>query len=1534
MMKSACCDRFFQLFGKFACCLVVLVGASGHSVLAADYCYDANHSVDGGNYFGNFFTDYDRKTLYDRLDTSDGQCRNHRSGGGRTDDSPCRGLPTIEFDNLEICRADDILRSSYSTYRNRWSGATYPYNQDFPSFNVHYAYVTNSGSSCSDDKRWNINMRLDDCKGYPGTDGDKANECPSTDTVKYHTGAGYFEYLCQYACDLYHDLSGMECSEIVDQKGTTIGVYKENWNSDLDSNLYAGNPVVFALGDPARRKLLEAAIERLNEYLFMARITVGQLGRVSSLNLGELKAQLNELDGYIRTAQSEAHSEVTNLACAINQYENWERNACNGDTNAYKTCDNEGYCKLETRNPAYYERDSSGKEGLTGGCAAGLITSDCCRCTQYKVRCDCDDDGICSTCTRYDCDCNTSACQHDLSSWCSRANNELPTAYREYHRAYEWATETDQSTYESSNCSSKKDVDHRCYVSRSRSLPYLVREYIQPQKALVMKKIDEYEATVADSAFANQWRGNLCPYNSVTLGCVSVNLLQGCLRQANEVMETESKEHASTVSHMSRGYLSVYSDYHRCTGDSDMVSTSRCSKWACYVEREYCMNINPFYVEPGKACSFGTKVRRGVEVYGKKGRRTCDICGDFNNCREANVLGFRYDTQHPTEDSNHDGRINDLDRTVNSYYIDMKNSSRYLTILGECKDGDSCVTIHNNAGTPFSCSIGGNQCVELGVWPVTSDVCFKQGKEQLRRIYIDKTKAEGASDREFECAYSCIDACRAHGLYSLVDTGCTSEDSCINTGDTNCLPEAKLRNHRHDITLANPATGESEPITCYDARCQKAPLPPAIDDDICFKHGFLPLGWSCGSNEVKINPDTKITYYENGVPKDVYCTTGCKRIDLNETCEKQGISVDNRFAGNQWVNNVEKQYTILERWEITIGERRLMYRDSLGHDHEKISAPNGTHVTESLRDNTVCRYDGCHPNDAKIVAKQLQEQFESTSCDRRYNVIELGSEYDGCDHIYTFQRCVPKTSSCTPTCRRDDDLGFGLYKGSCEKRGSTSAVNTDSCNSDGTSSGTYASRIACQAPKCMVSGSEDKTYTLSIEDIDDEGNIISGTTHGRRICGEKVNVDCHHKVAYHGRDGRLTTTDEGCFGKGGIYECSIIQATPDQSSSECTENNRAKSSECFKVLSCKEELGDDGKIVSLSKHPEEFGAKLCSAGADKKCNVETDKLIFIPAGRSDTYAARVYGYSAKNAHYKAGPNGLRCGKYLSVSSPTWAVSNTSTNIFTKNDSGLGKWAKDNRCAKEAAGLTLTADNFSFSDVKITYETFENLIQINNLPECNSISALTKDQDGFYICKVKASSTNNSQQLQDFGLLDANVNAIIFIDDERNFTINTNIITDVGYFKAIIARGKVIVDKGVGKLPSEALKDHHGCSSDITADLQGFFGARKFEFQHGKVVADSMLTPFNTTLYCDRQLAIAGNIVQWGDDEKLELSRTFSGCVGGDEDMQAWEIMMADPTMYPDYNAYLSPHLFYQRADFNLHAPAWMKSSKTERIEVD
>ena len=86
--------------------------------------------------------------------------------------------------------------------------------------------------------------------------------------------------------------------------------------------------------------------------------------------------------------------------------------------------------------------------------------------------------------------------------------------------------------------------------------------------------------------------------------------------------------------------------------------------------------------------------------------------------------------------------------------------------------------------------------------------------------------------------------------------------------------------------------------------------------------------------------------------------------------------------------------------------------------------------------------------------------------------------------------------------------------------------------------------------------------------------------------------------------------------------------------------------------------------------------------------------------------------------------------------------------------------------------------------------------------------------------------------------------------------------------------------------------------------------------------------------------MAGTLLQWSRDTNgnkldndLKLPRTFGACVGGDESKAYGQIVEEDPGQYKDYNAYMSPHLFYARPDFNTSAPAWMKDVHIQRYEV-
>ncbi|MBQ6450180.1 hypothetical protein IJJ08_04775 [bacterium] len=1166
--------------------------------------------------------------------------------------------------------------------------------------------------------------------------------------------------------------------------------------------------------------------------------------------------------------------------------------------------------------------------------------------------------------------------------------------------------------YKKSNLHQDDDVD---WMKSHISLPGFIADYIDQQVALIKKRKEDYWKTIAEldggpdttNAWHNSWRKKVnCPdaFGIYTRDCVAVNLLEGCRKQANKIMQTESNNNSSVVTHKSEGLLTTYQDNHACTGDNDAVSAARCYRSSCYQQKEYCRNINQFFVEHDEPCSVGPNHDRfGNEVYakGKNGTRLCRNCAVPSSCAQANVMGFRFDALSSCTDGS--GGCSNIEF---GYLIDNKNMARFRTVIGNCTNANTqdCKNLYYMGTRVGYCNVGAKDsalCEAHNMKPWSDTACsgYTNGRNTPVAGYIYERNSNDEIIGETKCwTGECVDTCIASGYFTLATSNCSSHYACLD-GSSTCQSSDTLNAHK----VRPVAGGRTYPDNaCYDAHC-RAPQPSVpVNTDICVAHGYaakVGSGFSCGANEEFIknaagrNYDT-ITYYTvnsttgAAVANTANCYLGCK---LKDTIPSQECTSDKPLAKNTiasgtlvYVNNREMRYKSLSAYRISVGEKKWYYKDAENHDSTRstsswrsthyylVAAQNGKFTKATTTTAKVCRFDQCVPNDAKIVADGMNEIYANSKCKsmdpatstsvrkiegNTIYIPEVGALYDDCDNVYSYKRCTTNTvHACLPRCRIDTDKGYGTYQSNCWDR-QGNATTKDTCPDQGYSTtSTYHSEIACGVPTC-ASG-----WTLSINKNDTLNPDDKGGTTNKAKCNQTYYLDCNHTAYLTSTTSSARTRKTVCYGKGGTIQCATGAPNP-QPNPNRTGCHTGDTS-CYKINGCDQEYNAANALKAISAHPTEFGQpneaglNVCNHSSDKRCNAQ-DEYIFIPAGRSDTREAYLADYGTSNVNYKAGFNGLRCGRYMHVSKPSW----TTANSDTAGNSGDSSYVADasgqsnaNRCP--GASVNLSSGSFSVSgDLELNYNYFKNLIDIDKLKVCGSISDAFKDDSGFYLCKV-TSTTIKSSQLRDWGWLDAGRNVIIFFDSSdanATFTIDTNIVTDQDHFKAFIARKKISVDGNVGKFPKLAMDDHDGCSSMLGADLQGFFAAEVIVFEHApvngslgagasqtssRVAINAELEPFNdvSQLYCDRQLVIAGNLIQWGS-QALNLNRTFKGCVGGKattdgESSEDWNAVLANPAIYPDYNAFLSPVVFYQRADFNNSAPSWMKTTNVERIETN
>ncbi|MBQ6449310.1 hypothetical protein IJJ08_00180 [bacterium] len=1138
---------------------------------------------------------------------------------------------------------------------------------------------------------------------------------------------------------------------------------------------------------------------------------------------------------------------------------------------------------------------------------------------------------------------------------------------------------------------------HYEFYKDKLSLQGYINAYIEPQIKVIEGRRNNYAKSQSNNFYKDFWRretlrsgGNrwLCSnrlytqdddWRSIaTNECIAVNLLNGCLKQANNIIKNYK---GTDLTHKSEGVMMAQYESHWCQ-DGYSLNASRCYKYLCYpvpagIQGEYCRRHDPFYVEANEQCEIGNTTGELVMVETPNGTITCRNCAIPDSCARALQIGYRYDTM----------ATNPYNNTIPGYRIDDKNSARYRTVRGTCFTPvkDKCVHLYYKNQNHYIglCDVDDGReftCANYNLYDSAS--CLTAPNKTPVVQYIYKYKTNGDIEDKKKCyTGDCANTCTVNGYFSsYTEAGCTNLNSCVD-GSATCPEGRKIKNY---VTTING-------VTCYTAHCRTSPpVYPAPSTDQCVLHGFKPQGYTCNPNKEVSLGTKRITYYDaSGSERKLDCLIGCKlKQNYPETCESQGkdTNANSMEAGIMiYRNNKEQQYTTLSSYYFLRGERRWNYTDFIGHTHTHIVAgSNGTFTDGSTSDRSVCRFDQCVPNDAAVAVEDLRKIFNESPCRGMsstsvggsfspYYIVERGALYDSCDHIYTYNRCVAKTNSCAPSCRMDTDMGYGTYETDCQYYGDTKMVDEDKCTdkTPGATQTKYYSLIACNPPTCDNGG------TLSIKS---NTNLKLGDTEGHTNaakCGETYDLDCNHRILIKNRSGGNSYINNACFGRGGTYQCQYFPPVPDNISSNCHIGNTT----CYQLNGCNVEYGNDGH-TKTSTHPTEFGQpnennlEVChhdeSACGEydlnciynaRRCNANDD-YIFIPAGRSDTWEAMKANYGTANVNYKAGNNGLRCGRYMHVSKPRWTISTNDTDPKAGNNAYIAGGTDATvtmMAANRCQGTINPLDSGSFEvkgDLELDYNYFKTLVDINQLPTCADISSWnattftdnTANMDGYYVCKYTTANVNSEDMLNK-GLLDPSRNVIVFFNASNSvLRINTNIVTDLDHFKAFIVNGKIQIDGNVGKFPKAAYADNYGCSSATGADIQAFLGAEEIIFEHNyndglgsksRVAGYAAeLLPFNdlSELYCDRQLVIAGNLVQWGN-KPLNMNRTFKGCVGGNattegESEADWNAVLANPAIYPDYNAFMSPVVLYQRADFISAAPNWMKTTNVERIETN
>ncbi len=1445
-------------------------------------------------------------------------------------------------------------------------------------YRMHWFYTTNNSGSCSDHKYWNLWIRDFDCDGV-------THQCSELNNGKnvFKSGPDIFNEVCERACNYYEQLTNMACKNVVSQNWSPMGTLPEDL---AKSALTFDTTNLEGIMDDAASyaTLINKELSAYTEYI-MNYLTPDSKFMVipdSANSLETARSQLANLDAVINTIRNthtnystqaqqkinSANSVISSLTSQLSSVDYnvntqcgfYASNRCYTSGNLDSSCsDARTYrSQLANRRSQYYS--------LLDSLSTSTSTIEYYESEVKKLQSYLNTSmQNCASKTKsgYGCDYATACHQYiSIEQTIDGAKDSLQEAKEQL-----WAVKTD-----------KVDFDDNTEAKLREYAKQFTRAYNSYKVAAGNTKID--------------WTFGYCSADGSgdSPMCNNIKIMQGCLEfvgKAEAQLASEGKVNAVT-----KGSLSVHIESHSCDTRSDFIDVN-CSIKGCYQTREWCRNINQFYVEPDEKCPLGGNGRIAYvnSIQNPGSTLRCRKCNtSFTTCEEAAKYAWLYDSSEPKGS----GKNNEVKNWVEGYYDSSFDAKRYWAIRTNCEaDEDHQIKkwIQDEDGhAPIQCTVACVQnCDEIrdpdtqqymeepdrepfvnssSKYYHTSS-CYRKGWNPVIKV------VEDIHGIQTTCIGGCLEPCgdvrqlQWGAVRNYTVNGYTYKDYAQSTRDKYFLPEDT------NCTAAQLATKTSVSIRdhynrsyskkCYSDKCRKdcksiceargwktsdydcgsgIPNYASVDGctcvancsgDACRNQGYWPASHVCAPNEESLGTETIID--KNG--HSIVCHKGCKaKTPGDELKCAPGVPVYNGssvtvngvtqtdFVGDVYINSDETFYNERNAWLITRDQRRYPAYTLSGESRVRnvIISPLGYEKKERTSPYQICRWGECLVNDAAERADELNARNQ---CDKKYKYYSAID--DGCRRHYQYisycfddpppnnchstscgQQCrcgrqyysgsdddschYAGCVTCVPTCYTESDLGFGIREVPCVGPGG------ERTHSDFCSTNKYTSYEACKVPTC--------------NNVDDVLDVMDRTNFKK--CGVENPKD------------RITQLDqaheylgEQAYGVGGIYQCTDrIPNAPDAIAypDECTglENH------CFHVLPCgevqvAESKGQIGSKVSAT-HKDEFGqvtgtgGLLCGGGACK----ESDHYIFIPGTES--------------TNYQVGVAGQRCGRYWEVSEPQWSMAGGTSNIYTAE--GSSKRSKEkgvttDRCGN-ANGVELTRGSFKLEDsVPLTYEFFEQAMDISKLPRCSDV---TIDTDEFYICKENGDFSTSDLNPD---LLRADRNLVVFMDSESGtFTIDTQIETARDYFKAFISRGKMVIDWGVGTWPEAAYERNLGCADTDTADLQGFFAADEITFP-SKLVADSQANAFNENLRCDRQLVIAGNLIQWGD-KALNLTRTFRGCVGGNEDLAAWKAAEQNPAVYRDFNKIMSPYVFYQRPDFQNSAPEWMKTSNTERIEVN
>lgn len=1385
----------------------------------------------------------------------------------------------------------------------------------------------------------------------------------------YLSAPDYFTQICANPCKLYEAYTGKKCDTITYQSTVNISEnpLTENFSTHLLEFVNQKNEALIRLRRAVStvNELVEELILDFNYLDYEKELTVPD---PNGYNHDAVTSALTTLETILRGLSMKSFDgEITSMEQKVEQArQQWVKfstlSSHSGKSDYYQ----EQYRYTVTADPYSVECDT---DQPPANCRIKLKTLK----DQYENKYNCYaslyqhgtksgatlKSSICS----YDCGSSSeSQCRAEVKDWMElydglwrkykRLYNDgsFSKTYHYYfhYDEYSWTCDDNVAYDECRSQLRQKAEDYHAEYKRNQGGLEELKEYVVglPDRIADLRTAIDYVRTsmnnyeqVKEVSNPDAWTEDLCRDASHDTERCKVRLkLESCLDAVNKLIKKGTDEYATNGQ--------IYGETHKhtwiCNSNPHImgrINYGQCEKFGCYKHETNCREVNDALIETDEDCGQLGVVTRSEWVPSLG--RNCQRCGTFNTCTQARANGWHYDSQAKTDD----GSLGNWKQFLTP---DLGLSDeRYWRIReGECS-GESAIK-RWLPGKKAQCVVGCRKpCSEISgptgepMMETSDRTCANENKVAVPSSQKDK----GIS---FTCISHCENACVSQGLYTReqVLTTCSGDNDLATDGQA-------IKKHLRPVTTAS-----GNQVACYDATCPSRSEPTPINAETCEAYGYFSLdsqAAKCERSKSESEICRETVYTPSGT--QLTCSCGCRVTTPGDlTCQAQGITVqsDPTAGGDHWINALENYYNKRNVWLTWRAERSVDYRP----DGKVIYAPKAYYRGEEKTDVQTCRWGKCIPNDAAIATRQnnktchANEQAEygylSDNCHQTYTFVRkciglpspvtynglnysCGPQYEwrcyGKDGDESCQRVEVGCQPCSPACVNDDDRGYGVYRVACLGPDGNEKTDDD-CGGE-----VYGTR-ACQQPTC------DKGFTFS----DTSRNAF---------------MKCQHpEINFHqAHDG------EPGYGTGGYYNCAYSANVHTDKSPGCpTIKEMGTDKQCFHLLLCSEKLSG-GRIVTDSVHGQEFNGKAYLGKAPS--GSERGHQLFIPGTDS--------------TNYKAGPNGGRCGKYLTVSLPQWTVANynnkANASLSTTDSTGDGTKAAGRCGGSSTAELDSKNDLVAEATMDLSYKYFADKVDIDKLPNCQDLvkqftptSQPSPDSDGFYVCQIKGGINYKETEREDkrsprvsTSMLGATIgdsanppdgkamtqrssffapktSFIIFVT-EGNFIIDTNIYTAENSFKAIIARDTIIIDPGVGTLPAEAYEENKGCRSPYTADLQGFFAAKKFIIPNWRV-ADPEVTPFNGDLYCDRQLAVAGTLLQWSYDEKgdkstedLELPRTFGACVGGDESKARWKQVEANPALYPDYNKTMSPHLFYARPDFNTSAPAWMRDVHSQRYEV-